>query len=234
MLEAPFCPAWWPEDPSLILGPVPVPRFFQGPGALPGKLERPWLILFGQRTVWSLSPDAPQGEAGGIEGGREEMRRGLSVPKGFWRGNRKGQGEPSLSLLKGHLYPRHQLSLREGAHPATVWALSVFEQLSPPHTAPLLLTHVPLPCHREFTKEREKAKSRGTFQKLREKQQLEEDLRGYMSWITQGEVMDVEDLREGSGPGPRLPQLPCQCTPLPEAPASLGGPRSRYSIALCR
>ncbi|XP_036926405.1 voltage-dependent L-type calcium channel subunit alpha-1S isoform X3 [Sturnira hondurensis] len=46
----------------------------------------------------------------------------------------------------------------------------------------------------EFTKEREKAKSRGTFQKLREKQQLEEDLRGYMSWITQGEVMDVEDL----------------------------------------
>uniref|UniRef100_H0WJH4 Voltage-dependent L-type calcium channel subunit alpha n=1 Tax=Otolemur garnettii TaxID=30611 RepID=H0WJH4_OTOGA len=48
----------------------------------------------------------------------------------------------------------------------------------------------------EFTKEREKAKSRGTFQKLREKQQLEEDLRGYMSWITQGEVMDVEDLRE--------------------------------------
>uniref|UniRef100_A0A8C6QU19 Voltage-dependent L-type calcium channel subunit alpha n=1 Tax=Nannospalax galili TaxID=1026970 RepID=A0A8C6QU19_NANGA len=49
----------------------------------------------------------------------------------------------------------------------------------------------------EFTKEREKAKSRGTFQKLREKQQLEEDLRGYMSWITQGEVMDMEDLREG-------------------------------------
>uniref|UniRef100_A0A8C0XL23 Voltage-dependent L-type calcium channel subunit alpha n=1 Tax=Castor canadensis TaxID=51338 RepID=A0A8C0XL23_CASCN len=52
----------------------------------------------------------------------------------------------------------------------------------------------------EFTKEREKAKSRGTFQKLREKQQLEEDLRGYMSWITQGEVMDVEDLREGLDP----------------------------------
>uniref|UniRef100_A0A8C4KVK1 Voltage-dependent L-type calcium channel subunit alpha n=1 Tax=Equus asinus asinus TaxID=83772 RepID=A0A8C4KVK1_EQUAS len=51
----------------------------------------------------------------------------------------------------------------------------------------------------EFTKEREKAKSRGTFQKLREKQQLEEDLRGYMSWITQGEVMDVEDFREGRG-----------------------------------
>uniref|UniRef100_A0A667HYX6 Voltage-dependent L-type calcium channel subunit alpha n=1 Tax=Lynx canadensis TaxID=61383 RepID=A0A667HYX6_LYNCA len=61
----------------------------------------------------------------------------------------------------------------------------------------------------EFTKEREKAKSRGTFQKLREKQQLEEDLRGYMSWITQGEVMDVEDLREGSvrlRSGPKQPQ----------------------------
>lgn len=53
---------------------------------------------------------------------------------------------------------------------------------------------------REFSKEREKAKARGDFQKLREKQQLEEDLRGYMSWITQGEVMDVEDLREGLGP----------------------------------
>ncbi|XP_024605424.1 voltage-dependent L-type calcium channel subunit alpha-1S [Neophocaena asiaeorientalis asiaeorientalis] len=49
----------------------------------------------------------------------------------------------------------------------------------------------------EFTKEREKAKSRGTFQKLREKQQLDEDLRGYLSWITQGEVMDVDDLRPG-------------------------------------
>uniref|UniRef100_A0A8C8SEM4 Voltage-dependent L-type calcium channel subunit alpha n=1 Tax=Pelusios castaneus TaxID=367368 RepID=A0A8C8SEM4_9SAUR len=41
----------------------------------------------------------------------------------------------------------------------------------------------------EFTKEREKAKSRGTFQKLREKQQLEEDLKGYMDWITHAEVM---------------------------------------------
>lgn len=59
---------------------------------------------------------------------------------------------------------------------------------------------LPLPRCREFTKEREKAKSRGTFQKLREKQQLDEDLRGYMSWITQGEVMDDEDSREGSGP----------------------------------
>ncbi|KAK2508293.1 hypothetical protein MC885_009797 [Smutsia gigantea] len=62
--------------------------------------------------------------------------------------------------------------------------------------APWLLEQC-LGPRREFTKEREKAKSRGTFQKLREKQQLEEDLRGYLSWVTQGEVMDIEDLREG-------------------------------------
>ncbi|XP_038604664.1 voltage-dependent L-type calcium channel subunit alpha-1S [Tachyglossus aculeatus] len=49
----------------------------------------------------------------------------------------------------------------------------------------------------EFTKEREKAKSRGAFQKLREKQQLEEDLKGYMNWITQAEVMDDGHVREG-------------------------------------
>uniref|UniRef100_A0A8C2T0L3 Voltage-dependent L-type calcium channel subunit alpha n=1 Tax=Coturnix japonica TaxID=93934 RepID=A0A8C2T0L3_COTJA len=47
----------------------------------------------------------------------------------------------------------------------------------------------------EFTKEREKAKSRGTFQKLREKQQLEEDLKGYMDWITHAEVMDSDHAR---------------------------------------
>ncbi|KAK9404409.1 voltage-dependent L-type calcium channel subunit alpha-1S [Crotalus adamanteus] len=50
----------------------------------------------------------------------------------------------------------------------------------------------------EFTKEREKAKSRGTFQKLREKQQLEEDMKGYMDWITHAEVMDsARTRREG-------------------------------------
>lgn len=49
----------------------------------------------------------------------------------------------------------------------------------------------------EFTKEREKAKSRGEFQKLRETQQLDEDLKGYMEWITQAEVMDNE--QEGHG-----------------------------------
>uniref|UniRef100_A0A671YC53 Voltage-dependent L-type calcium channel subunit alpha n=1 Tax=Sparus aurata TaxID=8175 RepID=A0A671YC53_SPAAU len=51
----------------------------------------------------------------------------------------------------------------------------------------------------EFTKEREKAKSRGEFQKLRETQQLDEDLKGYMEWITQAEVMDND--QEGHAPG---------------------------------
>ncbi|XP_049590546.1 dihydropyridine-sensitive L-type skeletal muscle calcium channel subunit alpha-1 isoform X5 [Syngnathus scovelli] len=45
----------------------------------------------------------------------------------------------------------------------------------------------------EFTKEREKAKSRGEFQKLRETQQLDEDLKGYMEWITQAEVLDNDN-----------------------------------------
>ncbi|XP_046881682.1 calcium channel, voltage-dependent, L type, alpha 1S subunit, a isoform X1 [Hypomesus transpacificus] len=49
----------------------------------------------------------------------------------------------------------------------------------------------------EFTKEREKAKSRGEFTKLRETQQLDEDLKGYMEWITQAEVMDND--QEGQG-----------------------------------
>ncbi|XP_077126455.1 voltage-dependent L-type calcium channel subunit alpha-1S [Ranitomeya variabilis] len=44
----------------------------------------------------------------------------------------------------------------------------------------------------EFTKEREKAKSRGAFQKLREQQAMDEDLRGYLDWITHAEVMDPD------------------------------------------
>lgn len=41
---------------------------------------------------------------------------------------------------------------------------------------------------REFTKEREKSRSRGEYQKLRERQQMDEDLKGYMEWITQAEM----------------------------------------------
>ncbi|XP_012945574.1 muscle calcium channel subunit alpha-1, partial [Aplysia californica] len=56
----------------------------------------------------------------------------------------------------------------------------------------------------EFSKEREKAKARGDFQKLREKQQLEEDLRGYLDWITQAEDIDPENEGEGEeGATPR-------------------------------
>ncbi|KAJ3583219.1 hypothetical protein NHX12_034190 [Muraenolepis orangiensis] len=45
----------------------------------------------------------------------------------------------------------------------------------------------------EFSKEREKAKARGDFQKLREKQQMEEDLCGYLDWITQAEDIEEQD-----------------------------------------
>lgn len=50
--------------------------------------------------------------------------------------------------------------------------------------------------NREFSKERTKAKNRGDFQKLREKQQIEEDLRGYLDWITQAE--DIEPEMDGA------------------------------------
>lgn len=59
---------------------------------------------------------------------------------------------------------------------------------------------LPCPLHSlssEFSKEREKAKARGDFQKLREKQQLEEDLKGYLDWITQAEDIDPENEDEG-------------------------------------
>uniref|UniRef100_H3AD48 Calcium voltage-gated channel subunit alpha1 F n=1 Tax=Latimeria chalumnae TaxID=7897 RepID=H3AD48_LATCH len=49
----------------------------------------------------------------------------------------------------------------------------------------------------EFSKEREKAKARGDFQKLREKQQLEEDLKGYLDWITQAEDIEPDNEDEG-------------------------------------
>ncbi|XP_024915875.1 calcium channel, voltage-dependent, L type, alpha 1D subunit, a [Cynoglossus semilaevis] len=61
----------------------------------------------------------------------------------------------------------------------------------------------------EFSKEREKAKARGDFQKLREKQQLEEDLMGYLDWITQAEDIDPEDEAEE---GKRTPSVPASET----------------------
>jgi len=47
------------------------------------------------------------------------------------------------------------------------------------------IVRLPVCCCSEFSKEREKAKARGDFIKLREKQQMEEDLKGYLEWITQ-------------------------------------------------
>merc|ERR1712106_970043 len=46
----------------------------------------------------------------------------------------------------------------------------------------------------EFSKEKEKAQSRGDFQRLRAQQQMEEDLQGYIDWITQAEELaETED-----------------------------------------
>ena len=51
-------------------------------------------------------------------------------------------------------------------------------------------TIIYLRYNREFSKEREKAQSRGDFQKLRQKKQMEEDLEGYMDWLTQAELLE--------------------------------------------
>lgn len=68
---------------------------------------------------------------------------------------------------------------------------------------------------REFSKEREKAKARGDFQKLREKQQLEEDLKGYLDWITQAEDIDPDNEDEADEESKRnrkhLLPLPPSC-----------------------
>ena len=48
----------------------------------------------------------------------------------------------------------------------------------------------------ELSKEKEKAQSRGDFQRLRAQQQMEEDLQGYIDWITQAEELaESEDLQ---------------------------------------
>uniref|UniRef100_A0A8C6P3N8 Voltage-dependent L-type calcium channel subunit alpha n=1 Tax=Nothobranchius furzeri TaxID=105023 RepID=A0A8C6P3N8_NOTFU len=64
----------------------------------------------------------------------------------------------------------------------------------------------------EFSKEREKAKARGDFQKLREKQQLEEDLKGYLDWITQAEDIDPDNEDEAEEGGKRNPSVPASET----------------------
>ena len=53
--------------------------------------------------------------------------------------------------------------------------------------------------HREFSKEKEKAQSRGDFQRLRAQQQMEEDLQGceYLSPV-QVSMENVQDTLTGS------------------------------------
>ena len=51
----------------------------------------------------------------------------------------------------------------------------------------------------EFSKEREKAKARGDFQKLREKKQIDEDLRGYLEWITRAEDIELDEKVDRAG-----------------------------------
>lgn len=53
----------------------------------------------------------------------------------------------------------------------------LFPSFCPPSLLPPILLSCSSSSRREFSKEREKAKARGDFQKLREKQQLEEDLK---------------------------------------------------------
>ncbi len=66
---------------------------------------------------------------------------------------------------------------------------------------------------REFSKEREKAKARGDFQKLREKQQLEEDLKGYLDWITQAEDIDPDNEDEADEESKRNRKHPLPSPP---------------------
>jgi hypothetical protein len=42
----------------------------------------------------------------------------------------------------------------------------------------------------EFSKQKGKAESRGDFQAIREQQRIEEDLRGYLEWITKADDLE--------------------------------------------
>uniref|UniRef100_A0A8C8HES8 Voltage-dependent L-type calcium channel subunit alpha n=1 Tax=Oncorhynchus tshawytscha TaxID=74940 RepID=A0A8C8HES8_ONCTS len=80
----------------------------------------------------------------------------------------------------------------------------------------------------EFSKEREKAKARGDFQKLREKQQLDEDLKGYLDWITQAEDIDPENEdEEGYEEGKRNRKHPMTHA---RGPAHMHFPKTRMNV----
>ena len=67
---------------------------------------------------------------------------------------------------------------------------------------------------REFSKEREKAQARGDFMKLRKKQQIEEDLRGYLEWITAAEDLECDGDEKKENEGTVFTNVVCQ--PVPE------------------
>ncbi|XP_056628678.1 voltage-dependent L-type calcium channel subunit alpha-1D [Triplophysa dalaica] len=81
----------------------------------------------------------------------------------------------------------------------------------------------------EFSKEREKAKARGDFQKLREKQQLEEDLKGYLDWITQAEDIDPDIDEEGDQEAKHNPNIPTSET----ESVNTENPREEEKIFCC-
>lgn len=103
-----------------------------------------------------------------------------SHPSGFLLCPQSGSGCPQWVSQPLPLSVLRQIAIRHAKQSAHMT----------PYGAPSL-------CFSEFTKEREKARSRGEFQKLRERQQLDEDLHGYMEWITHAEVLDAD--REGKG-----------------------------------
>ena len=101
----------------------------------------------------------------------------FTFPEDFFPGKQKVPTSVCSHLDKSTL-PQKLLAPLSSLHPlyfsklfAPCWILSKVKSW----TNQLL--------RREFSKEREKAKSRGDFQKQREKQQIEDDLRGYIEWI---------------------------------------------------
>ncbi len=80
----------------------------------------------------------------------------------------------------------------------------------------------------EFSKEREKAKKRGDLHKLKEKRQIEDAFKNYISWIHQaeigeeeenvgaknlnGEMYNFEETGEGQEDGETEPEKPNCCT----------------------
>jgi hypothetical protein len=48
--------------------------------------------------------------------------------------------------------------------------------------------------HREFSKQKGKAESRGDFRAVKEQRQIEEDLRGYLDWITKADDLEAHGM----------------------------------------